>query len=386
MNRASELAALAAAGSLRRRRIAGSPCGPHMRVDGKPLLSFASNDYLGLAAEPQLIEAACSGARQWGVGAGASHYLGGHFETHEAAELALAAFVGGQRALLFSTGYMANLGIIPALVGRGDAVFADKLNHASLIDGVKLSMATHHRYPHLDITTLTRLLAGSRARRKLILTDAVFSMDGDIAPLPQLLELAEKVDAWLVVDDAHGFGLMGPQGRGTMAHFGLTPSHRLLIMGTLGKAAGLAGAFVAGDKRAIEWLEQKARTAIYTTAAPPLLSVALLASLQMIAAADDRREHLRQMIAKLRADIAPICARTGWWQTSSPTAIQPVVIGDNARTLAVGDGLLAKAIWAPAIRPPTVPPGQARLRISLSAAHTEADLNRLTGALLEIAG
>jgi 8-amino-7-oxononanoate synthase len=171
-----------------------------------------------------------------------------------------------------------------------------------------------------------------------------------------------------------------------MAHFGLTPSHRLLIMGTLGKAAGLAGAFVAGDKRAIEWLEQKARTAIYTTAAPPLLSVALLASLQMIAAADDRREHLRQMIAKLRADIAPICARTGWWQTSSPTAIQPVVIGDNARTLAVGDGLLAKAIWAPAIRPPTVPPGQARLRISLSAAHTEADLNRLTGALLEIAG
>ncbi len=381
-----ELAALAAAGLLRRRRRADSPCGPNMCIDGKPLLTFASNDYLSLAAEPGLIEAACLGARRWGVGAGASHFLGGHFGPHEQAEEALAAFVGRERALLFSTGYMANIGIIPALVTRGDAVFADKLNHASLIDGVRLSMAAHHRYPHLDIAALAQMLAASSARSKLILTDAVFSMDGDIAPLPQLLELAERFDAWLMIDDAHGFGLMGPQGRGTAAHFGLPPSDRLLIMGTLGKAAGVAGAFVAGDEQVIEWLEQKARTAIYTTAAPPLLAVALLASLKLIEAADDRRAHLRRMITKLHADIAPICARAGWPQMSSSTAIQPLLVGDNERTLALAEALLAKDIWAPAIRPPTVPSGQARLRISLSAGHTDADMDRLTDALAEIVG
>ena len=386
MNLQSELADLASAGLLRRRRRAESPCGPIMHIDGQTVLSFASNDYLGLAAEPALIEAVCVGARNWGVGAGASHFLGGHFDVHEQAEAALAAFVGRERALLFSTGYMANLGIVPALVGRGDAVFADKLNHASLIDGVRLSLATHQRYPHLDLNALTRMLTESRARRKLILTDAVFSMDGDIAPLPQLLELAERFDAWLVVDDAHGFGVLGPQGRGTAAQFSLPAADRLLIMCTLGKAAGVSGAFVAGQRQAIEWLEQTARTAIYTTAAPPLLAVALLASLKLIETADGRRNHLHQMIGKLRADMAPICAHAGWSELSSPTAIQPLVIGDSKRTLALADALLANGIWAPAIRPPTVPAGQARLRISLSAAHTADQLDRLTGALSEIAG
>jgi 8-amino-7-oxononanoate synthase len=211
-------------------------------------------------------------------------------------------------------------------------------------------------------------------------------MDGDIAPLPQLLELAEHFDAWLLVDDAHGFGVLGPQGRGTAAHFSLPAAERLLIMGTLGKAAGVSGAFVAGHRQAIEWLEQTARTAIYTTAAPPLLAAAVLASLKLIETADGRRSHLRQLIAKLYADMAPICTHAGWPTPSSPTAIQPLLIGDNQQTLALADALLAKDIWTPAIRPPTVPAGQARLRISLSAAHTVGELDRLTGALAELVG
>ena len=303
MNFDSELAALADMALLRRRRIAGSPCGPEMVVDGQPVLAFASNDYLGLAADPRLIEAAADGARRWGVGAGASHFLGGHFAAHQELEERLAAFVGMGKALLFSTGYMANLGIVPALAGRGDAIFADKLNHASLIDAVRLSLADDHRYPHGDLGTLSAQLAASPARQKLILTDAVFSMDGDIAPLAELLVLAERFNAWLVVDDAHGFGVLGPQGRGTAAHCQLPASKRLLIMGTLGKAAGVAGAFVAGDRSVIDWLEQKARTAVFTTAAPPLLAVALLESLRLIEAADPgdlRRTHLRALIDRLR--------------------------------------------------------------------------------------
>ena len=388
MNFATELAALADDGLLRRRRISGAPCAPEMVIDGRRVLAFASNDYLGLAADPRLIEATVQGARQWGVGAGAAHFLGGHFEPHQQLESRLAAFLGMDKALLFSTGYMANLGIVPALVGRGDAIFADKLNHASLIDAVRLSLADSHRYPHLDMAALAALLAASTAKHKLILTDAVFSMDGDIAPLPQLLTLSEQFDAWLVVDDAHGFGVLGPQGRGTAAHFGLPLSPRLLVMGTLGKAAGVAGAFVAGAAPVIDWVEQKARTAVFTTAAPPMLAAALLESLTLIEAGDPgdvRRAHLRSLIARLRAGLAPICARSGWRLLPSGTAIQPLVIGDNKTTLAVADALLSRDIWAPAIRPPTVPPGQARLRISLSAAHSEAQVDRLLAALAEIA-
>jgi 8-amino-7-oxononanoate synthase len=380
----SQLDSMAKQGLLRRRRVADTPCGPEMTIDGKPLLAFASNDYLGLAADPRLIEAAIEGARRWGVGAGASHLLGGHFRHEVELEERLAAFVGAERALLFSTGYLANLGVITSLVGRGDSVFSDRLNHASLIDAVRLSLAENHRYPHVDMAALGRMLGETRAENKLIVTDSVFSMDGDIAPLPQILEWAEQFDTRVVIDDAHAFGVLGPQGRGLAAHFGLALSKRLLVMGTLGKAAGVAGAFVAGDAETVEWLVQTARTAIFTTAAPPLLATALLESLTLVEAADDRREHLRRLIARLRAGIEPLCARSTWKLPISQTAIQPLIIGGNHETLAVSDALSARGIWVPAIRPPTVPQGAARLRISLSAAHTEAQVDRLIAALTEI--
>jgi 8-amino-7-oxononanoate synthase len=265
-------------------------------------------------------------------------------------------------------------------------VFADRLNHASLIDAVRLADADSRRYGHLDLAGLERQLAGSEVRNKVIVTDAVFSMDGDLAPLPQLQALAERFEAWLLVDDAHGFGVLGPQGRGSLAHFGLKPAGRLLVMGTLGKAAGVAGAFVAGSAQAVEWLVQKARTAVFTTAAPPLLATALLESLRLIETGDERRSHLQALIRRLRAGLEPLCADGRWRLLPSATAIQPLVIGGNRETLALADALLARGIWAPAIRPPTVPQGQGRLRISLSAAHSLAQVDRLVAALAEIAG
>ncbi|MBI5786837.1 MAG: 8-amino-7-oxononanoate synthase [Rhodocyclales bacterium] len=376
---------LKAAGLLRRRRLAGTPCGPEMLIDGRPVLSFASNDYLGLATHPCLIDAATRGLSDWGVGAGASEFLGGHFRPNRDLEAKLADFVGAQKALHFATGFMANIGIVPALMQRGDAIFADKLNHASLIDAVRLSYAFNHRYPHCDLGVLEGQLSANRAKQRLILTDAVFSMDGDIAPLPHLLELAERYDAWLLIDDAHGFGVLGPQGRGTAAHFGLKPGGRLIVMGTLGKAAGVAGAFVAGDAEVIDWLEQSARTAIYTTGAPPALTFALAESLRIIETGDDLREELNALIARLRAGLQPICDRSGWRLPASMTAIQPVIIGGNEATLKVADALLERGIWAPAIRPPTVPDGQARLRISLTASHGEMQVDELIAALTEIA-
>jgi 8-amino-7-oxononanoate synthase len=380
-----ELTELNELGLLRRRRLAGTACGPEMLIDGKPVLSFASNDYLGLATHPRVVDAATQGVLRWGVGAGASEFLGGHFVPHQELETQLAAFVGAEKALHFATGYMANIGIVPALMERGDAIFADKLNHASLIDAVRLSYAFNHRYPHVDLRALEGQLNANRAKRRLILTDAVFSMDGDIAPLPELLELAERYDAWVLIDDAHGFGVLGPQGRGSAAHFGLKPGGRLITMGTLGKAAGVSGAFVAGDANIIDWLAQTARTAIYTTAVPPALTFALSESIRLIEAGDDLRAHLQALIVRLRAGLQPICARHGWQLPPSTTAIQPVVIGGNEQTLAFADALLARGIWAPAIRPPTVPAGQARLRISLSAKHSEMQVDELIAALAEIA-
>jgi 8-amino-7-oxononanoate synthase len=381
-----ELAELRAQGLLRRRRLAGAPCRPETVIDGKLVLSFASNDYLGLAADPRLIDAITEGARRWGVGAGASEYLGGHFEPNRQLEERLATFVGAEKALHFATGLMANIGILPALAGRGDVIFADRLNHASLIDGVRLSAAFSHRYPHLDLGVLEGQLAANRGKKRIIVTDTVFSMDGEIAPLPQLLALAEAHDTWLLVDDAHGFGVLGPQGRGTAAHFGLAPKGRLIVMGTLGKAAGVAGAFVAGDAAIIDWLEQTARTAIYTTGVPPALTFTLLESIDLIEAADDRRAHLRSLIARLRSGLECIAGRKGWRLPNSDTAIQPVIIGGNEETPAAAETLLARGIWAPAIRPPTVPAGEARLRISLSAAHTPEHVDRLLVALAECAG
>ncbi|HNE16300.1 MAG TPA: aminotransferase class I/II-fold pyridoxal phosphate-dependent enzyme, partial [Rhodocyclaceae bacterium] len=262
---ATGLAELDAAGLRRRRRVVASPCAPAATLaDGSARIAFCSNDYLGLASDQALIDAARAGAARWGVGSGAAHLVSGHTAAHDALEARLAAFTGFDAALCFTTGYMANIGVMPALVGRGDAVFADRLNHASLVDGALLSRADLQRYPHGDVDALARQLTASSAPRKLIVSDGVFSMDGDIAPLPRLLELAETHKAWLLVDDAHGFGVLGPQGRGSLAHFGLR-SPRLIYMGTLGKAAGVAGAFVAARADVIDWLLNKARSYIFTT-------------------------------------------------------------------------------------------------------------------------
>lgn len=377
---AAELAALEQNGLQRRRKTLETPCGPLSRVAGRELLSFCSNDYLGLANDPALIEAACAGARRWGVGSGASHLVSGHLAPHDLLEKRLADFTGFPRALLFSTGYLANLGIVPTLAGRGDAVFADRLNHASLIDAARLSCAESRRYPHGDLAALERMLAGSPARRKLILTDAVFSMDGDLAPLPGLLELAERFDAYLVVDDAHGFGVLGAQGRGTLAHFGLPASPRLILMGTLGKAAGVSGAFVAASQEIVEWLMQQARSYIFTTASSPILACALLVGLEMIAQGDERRRHLQALIACLRDGLTA----SRWSLTSSQTAIQPILVGRNRAALRLSEALLERGLWVPAIRPPTVPRDGARLRISLTAAHTFAQVKQLVTALKEL--
>ncbi|MBL8260433.1 MAG: 8-amino-7-oxononanoate synthase [Candidatus Competibacteraceae bacterium] len=375
------LATLAADGLLRRRRTLDAPCGPEAVVDGRRALAFCSNDYLGLANHPAIVAAACDAAARWGVGSGASHAVSGHLRPHEEIEQRLAAFVGRERALYFATGYLANLAIVPALVDRHDAVFADRLNHASLIDAVLLSRAEHIRYPHGDTATLAERLKQSRARRKLILTDAVFSMDGDLAPLPELFELAERFDAWLVVDDAHGFGVLGPGGRGSIAQFALPDSPRLLLMGTLGKAAGVSGAFVAGDRRAIEWLMQRARSYIFTTASSPLLAAALLVGLDLIEQGEDRRSHLRRLIERLRSGLAAL----PWRLSPSSTAIQPLLIGGNEASVRLSEQLFSRGLWVPAIRPPTVPAGAARLRISLSAAHSDAHVDTLVAALRDCA-
>ena len=375
------LARLAAEGLRRRRRTLDAPCGPEAVVDGRRVVAFCSNDYLGLANHPALVAATQDAAGRWGVGSGASHVVSGHLRPHEELEERLAVLVGRERALYFTTGYMANLAIVPTLVERRDAIFADRLNHASLIDAALLARAEHVRYPHGDMDALAERLEQSSARRKLILTDAVFSMDGDLAPLPELFALAERFDAWLVVDDAHGFGVLGPGGRGSIAHFDLPPSPRLILMGTLGKAAGVSGAFVAGDRRVIDWLTQRARPYIFTTASSPLLAAALLASLDLIAAGDERRAHLRRFIGRLRSGLDGL----PWRLLPSPTAIQPLLIGGNDAAVRLSERLFARGLWVPAIRPPTVPAGTARLRISLSAAHDEAQIDALISALHDCA-
>jgi 8-amino-7-oxononanoate synthase len=376
---AAELAMLDARGLKRHRRILESPQGAHVVVDGREVVAFGSNDYLGLAGDPRLAAAAREGAARYGVGAGASHLILGHAAAHHALEESLAQFVRLPRALLFSTGYMANIGIVTAIAGRDDAVFADKLNHASLNDAVLLSRADFRRYPHRDLATLEDMLAASQARRKLVVSDAVFSMDGDIAPVHALLRLCERYDAWLVLDDAHGFGVLGSTGGGVLQHYGVA-SERIVYMATLGKAAGVFGAFVAGQPALIEILVQRARPYIYTTAMPPLLAHTLLAGLEIIAAETWRRELLAQLIARLKRDVAGL----RWRLLPSDTAIQPLMIGANDEAVRVSEQLAQRGLLVPAIRPPTVPEGTARLRISLSAAHSEQDVAQLVEALLEV--
>lgn len=374
---------------LRRRRREVVPReGAHLLVDGQPMLAFCSNDYLGLAGHPELVQAACAGALEFGVGSGASPLVSGHSAANARLEREIAAFVGLPRALYFYAGYATNTGIVPALVGEGDAIFSDALNHACLIDGGRLSRARIHRYPHADIDALERELASSTERRKLVITDAVFSMDGDLANIPRLLALCDRHDALLLLDDAHGFGVLGPQGRGSLAHFGLAGAQaprRVLYMATLGKAGGVAGAFVAGDPDIVEWLIQRTRSYIFATAAPPMLACALSASLRLIERGNDRRACLQQRIVQLRKGLAPALRGTGWRLGESTTAIQPLVIGGNAQAMSVMEGLRARGLWVPAIRPPTVPAGTARLRIALSASHTASDVDRLVTALTELA-
>jgi 8-amino-7-oxononanoate synthase len=380
------LAARSASGLSRVRRTVEARDAPRCRVDGREMLHFGSNDYLALAQDPRLVQAACEGAARYGVGAGASHLISGHFQPHESIERELGRWIApcrDARALLFSSGYLANLAIVTALAARDDAVFADRLNHACLNDAALLSRAAFVRYPHVDVDALDRRLAASRARRKLIVTDAVFSMDGDIAPLPRLLQLADAHDAWLVIDDAHGFGVLGDRhlcGRGALAHFEMS-SERIVYMATLGKAAGVAGAFVAAHPSAIDMLIQTARSYIFTTASPPMLACALEASVALIKRETSRRAQLSMLIDRWRiaAKVLP------WRLLPSETAIQPLVIGDNENALRVSAALWDRGIWIPAIRPPTVPRGSARLRITLTAAHTAHDVDTLVAALRSIA-
>lgn len=370
----------ASLGLLRHRRTLNSPQAPHIVVDGKEYLSFCSNDYLGLANHPQLIAALQQGSARHGVGAGAAHLVSGHTQPHEQLEHALADFAGKPAALLFSTGYMANLGVVQALVGKGDTVFADKLNHASLNDAMQLSRAHVKRYRHNDIAQLKSLLEQSASGRKLIVTDAVFSMDGDLARLPEMLALCEQHEAWMLVDDAHGFGVLGERGRGTLSYYGLESS-RIILMGTLGKAAGVFGAFVAAEQVVIDTLVNHAHSYVYTTATPPALASALLESLQLIEHGGELRAHLQGLIARLRSGLRDL----PWKLMSSDTAIQPLLVGDNLAALELSDALRERGIWVAAIRPPTVPQGTARLRITLSAAHTATDVTRLIETLHELA-
>jgi len=365
-------------GLLRQRRLLDSPQAEHIVANAKHYLSFCSNDYLGLAKHPKLIAAMQQAAGHSGVGSGASNLITGHHRYHDLLEKKLAKFVGLPAALVFSTGYMANIGVISALMGRDDAVFCDKLNHACLNDGAILSRAEFHRFAHNDVASLEKLLQASKAKHKLIAVDAVFSMDGDIAPIPDYLRLCEQYDAYLHIDDAHGFGVLGEHGKGSLSHFKVK-SPRIIMMATLGKAAGVAGAFVAGEQVVIDYLIQKARSYVYSTPAPPALSATLAESVSLIEKGDDLREHLQHLIAALKQNLH----LKKWQLMPSETAVQPLVVGSNHAAVALSEHLQKMGILVPAIRPPTVPVNTARLRISLSAAHTEKDVIRLAVALNE---
>lgn len=379
---------------LRRRRVVVPENDAYLQVDGVSLLSFCSNDYLGLANDPILRDAVHAAVEVYGVGAGASPMVSGFSEANRALEIELARAVGLPRALYFYAGYATNASVIPALVGADDDLFSDSLNHACLIDGARLSKARIHRYEHANLAALEALLGASTARRKLVVSDAVFSMDGDLADIPALLALCQQFDALLMLDDAHGLGVLGPQGRGALAAVNLVDdqaSDRILYMSTLGKALGVAGAFVAGNDTLIEWLLQTTRSYTYATAAPALLAQALRASLTCVLGpeGDRRREHLQSLIRQLRSGLShgahPALDACGWTLMPSTTAIQPLVIGSSTQALLLTQKLRERGFWVPAIRPPTVPQGTDRLRITLSAAHQSSDVQRLLNALYELA-
>jgi 8-amino-7-oxononanoate synthase len=373
---AAQLADKKQQGLYRSRRIIDSAQGVDIIVDGKPVLNFCSNDYLGLANHPAVVKAFQQGAERYGVGSGSAHLICGHSSAHHALEDELAEFTGRSRALLFSTGYMANLGVISALVGRADTVFEDRLNHASLLDGGLLSGAKFKRYAHADMEHLQARLRMASGN-KLIVTDGVFSMDGDVAPLPALVETANQNNAWLMVDDAHGLGVLGKQGAGLVRQFGLSQDDVPVLMGTLGKAFGTFGAFVAGSEILIETLIQQAKTYIYTTAMPPAIAEATRASLKLVITDNWRREKLNELVNHFRAGAAQL----GLTLMNSTTAIQPILIGDSQQAVQLSNGLLDAGFLVSAIRPPTVPEGSARLRVTFSALHKIEQVDRLLTAL-----
>lgn len=361
----------------RQRCVLASPQQPEVVLDGKPFLAFCSNDYLGLANHPDVVDALQRAANEFGVGGGASHLVNGHSHYHHALEEALAEFTGRSRVLLFSTGYMANLGVVNALLDKRDAVFQDRLNHASLLDAGLLSGARFQRYQHNDVAQLAARLARSEVRRKLVVTDGVFSMDGDVAPLPALCHAAQEAQAWVMVDDAHGFGCLGQSGGGVAEHFQLTEEQVPVLVGALGKGFGTAGAFVAGSEVLIETLIQFARTYIYTTSMPPAVAAATCKSLELLQKETWRREHLNALIERFRAGAQQL----GFTLMDSQTPIQPILVGDADKALKMSEQLKTQGIYISAIRPPTVPTGSARLRVTLSAAHTETQVDRLLAAL-----
>jgi len=378
-----ELNAIAAADRYRRRRVVEviDPAQPtRVRVDGRECINFCSNDYLGLATHPDIAQAMRAAVERYGVGSGAAHLVTGHCPEHHALEEELAAFVERPRALLFSTGYMANLGIAAALLNRGDAVFEDRLNHASLLDAGLASGAHFSRYAHNDVAALRNKLSKAAAQRKLVMTDGVFSMDGDCAPLAELAQTCVAHHAHLMVDDAHGFGVLGAHGQGLVHASGLSISHVPIYMATLGKAAGVAGAFVAASEAVIETLIQKARTYIYTTAMPPAVAAATRAALRLIQRDDWRREQLQVLVARFRRGAMQL----GLQLLDSATAIQPIVLGEAASALQASEALLQRGLLVTAIRPPTVPVGTARLRVTLSAAHSEVQVDELLHALADV--
>ena len=372
---------------VRRRRHTAEPGdgAAHLLIDGRAVVNFCGNDYLGLSRHPAAAAAMAAAARHWGVGSGASHLITGHGPEHGQLERELAAFVERERALLFSTGYMANLAVLTALAGRGDAVLLDRLNHASLIDGALLSGGRLKRYAHADVAAASRAVeqaaAGPRKRRMLLVTDGVFSMDGDVAPLPQLAALAARQpDTWLVVDDAHGFGVLGATGGGTLEHFGLPAAAVPVLVGTLGKALGSFGAFVAGSAELIDWLIQSARPYIYTTALPQPVAAATRANLATLQREGWRRARVLELTARFRAR----ATAAGVPLAASDTPIQPVMLGDAGLAVFTSEALLRAGFRVAAIHPPTVPMGSSRLRVTLSAAHTEAEVDALVEALASI--
>lgn len=382
----AKLAALDEQSLIRRRRVADTRCAPLQVVDGRPMLAFCSNDYLGLAAHPRVADALRQGVQLYGAGSGASHLVSGHSRAHCLLEERLAQtqapHIDSAQALYFSTGYMANLAVLTTLGQDADAmIFSEALNHASLIDGARLARAGVTVYPHRDTEALAARLEASNASTKIVVTDSVFSMDGNLAPLPELLALCERHGAWLVVDDAHGFGVLGQGGRGALEYFGLRSPH-LVYVGTLGKAAGVSGAFVAAHESVVELMIQRARPYIYTTAAPPALAHALLTSLDIIAG--DEGKGLRSHLASLLAQLDEELKLERWQRLESHTAIQPIIIGGNDEALAASAALHARGLWVTAIRPPTVPAGTARLRVTLSAAHTHEEVAQLAAALNDI--